>query len=55
MNNEKINTTATDQEDKAVNAVFSILLIFVSLLTAFCGGYFLAMRQASELIKTIVN
>jgi hypothetical protein len=53
MNGTKI--TQSEGERKALDAVFNILLIFVSLLTAFCGGYFLAMREASALIKTIVN
>jgi hypothetical protein len=55
MNNERLTQAAIEAERKAVDAAISILLIFVSLLTAFCGGYYLAMRQASELIKTIVN
>ncbi len=51
MNNERLTQTATtEREDKAVDAVISMLLIFTALLLAFCRGYYLAMREASELI-----
>jgi len=55
MNKETLTQSAIEAERKALDAVFGILLIFVALLTAFSAGYFLAMREASELIKTIVN
>jgi phosphate/sulfate permease len=56
MNNERLTQSATtEQENKAVDAVFNILLIFTALLLAFCLGYFIAMNEAAALVKTIVN
>jgi hypothetical protein len=55
MNKNNIPQAAIESERKAVDAVFSILLAFVSLLTAFCLGYYLAMREASALVKTMLN
>jgi hypothetical protein len=55
MNNEKINTTATEQEDKAVDTTVNILLAFLLALVGYGIGYYAAIREASELIKTIVN
>ena len=54
MNNEN-NVTRTEQEDKAVDAAFNIMLIFTALLLAFCLGYFIAVNEALALVKTIVN
>ncbi|MEJ7862159.1 MAG: hypothetical protein WKF90_11065 [Pyrinomonadaceae bacterium] len=50
MNKEILTQSAKEREDKAVDAVFGILLIFVSLLTAFCLGYFVAMNEAAALV-----
>jgi phosphate/sulfate permease len=53
--NDKVNLTQTakEQEDKAVDAVISIMLVFTALLLAFCLGYYLAMNEALALVKTI--
>jgi hypothetical protein len=55
MNENNITQAAIESERQAVDKLFNILLSFVALLTAFAAGYFLAMREASELIKTILN
>ncbi len=55
MNEDNITQTAIEAKRKALDALINILLVFTVLLLAFCGGYYLAMREASELIKTILN
>lgn len=55
--NDKVNLTQTaiESEHKALDAVINILLIFIFGLAAFSAGYFIAMSEASELLKTILN
>jgi hypothetical protein len=52
--NEK-NITRTEQEDKTVNTVINILLLFLLALVAFSVGYFIAAAEAAALVKTILN
>jgi hypothetical protein len=55
MNEDNITHTATEQEDKAVDTTVNILLLFLLVLVGYGVGYYAAMREASELIKTILN
>ncbi len=49
------NITQTEAERKAVDAAFSIMLVFTALLLAFCLGYYVASMEAAALVKTILN
>ena len=53
MNNERLTQATIEAERKAVDAAISILLIFIFGLVAFSAGYFIAMSEASALVKTI--
>ena len=53
MNKERLTQAAIEAERKAVDAVINILLIFIFGLVAFSAGYFIAMSEASALVKTI--
>jgi hypothetical protein len=55
MNKETLTQSAIEAERKAVDAVINILLIFLLALTAFCGGYYVAMYETAAHIKTILN
>jgi hypothetical protein len=55
MNNEKINTTATEQEDKAVDTTVNILLAFLLVLVGYGAGYYAAAAEAAALVKTILT
>lgn len=55
MNKDNLTRNSTESERKAVGALINILLIFIFGLVAFSAGYYLAMREASALIKTILN
>ncbi len=52
--NEK-NITRTEQEDKAVDTVVSLLLLFLLVLVGYSAGYYVASMEAAALVKTIVN
>jgi hypothetical protein len=53
MNENNLTQSAIEAERKAVDTVFSILLIFIFGLVAFSLGYFIAMSEAAALVKTI--
>jgi phosphate/sulfate permease len=55
MNKETLTQTSSEEERKAVDAVFNIMLVFTALLLAFCLGYYVASMEAAALVKTILN
>jgi hypothetical protein len=52
--NEK-NITRTEQEDKALDTVINILLLFLLVLVGYSAGYFIAAAEAAALVKTILT
>jgi hypothetical protein len=52
--NEK-NITRTEQEDKAVDTVTNLLLLFLLALVGYSVGYYVASMEAAALVKTILN
>jgi hypothetical protein len=55
MNKETLTQSAIEAERQALDTVINILLIFIFGLVAFSAGYFIAMREVSGLVQTIVN
>jgi TRAP-type C4-dicarboxylate transport system permease small subunit len=55
MNKDTLTQSAIETERKALDAVINILLIFIFGLVAFSAGYYLAMSEASALVKTMLN
>ncbi len=56
MNNENnITQSPIEAERKALDATVNILLVFLLALVAFAAGHYAAMREASELLKIILN
>jgi hypothetical protein len=52
--NEK-NITRTEQEDKALDTVINLLLLFLLALVGYSAGYYAASMEAAALVKTILN
>jgi hypothetical protein len=52
---QAVNEAVTEAERKAVDKAINILLIFILALVAFSAGYFVAMSEASALVKAILN
>ncbi len=55
MNENNLTQTATEQEDKAVDALIRILLLFIVVMVAFSAGYCHAANEAASMVKTILN
>jgi len=55
MNENNITQASIEAERQAVDTAINILLIFIFGLVAFSAGYFVAMSEASALVKTMLN
>jgi hypothetical protein len=55
MNEKNIPQTTSESERQALDTVINILLVFLFGLFAFVAGYYIAMREVSGLVQTIVN
>jgi hypothetical protein len=55
MNKETLTQSAIEAERKALDTTINLLLLFLLALVGYAGGYYVAMSEASALVKTTLN